>query len=195
MSAPKPELPVTPKVLRLARRHRRLVPSDTRLRRRPRPRLHGALAGRRRGTPYVAIQVVGQLLGAWTGSLRGSLSGSCSSRSSASRSPPARGCLIARATLRPLRELSETAERVKRHGRPDPADRGSRHRRDRARWPATFNAMLASLDEAAQRQRQLVQDASHELRTPLTSLRTKFEVLATVERASRRRSGLSSCAT
>jgi two-component system sensor histidine kinase MprB len=38
--------------------------------------------------------------------------------------------------------------------------------------------MLESLDEAAQRQRQLVQDASHELRTPLTSLRTNIEVLA-----------------
>jgi two-component system sensor histidine kinase MprB len=43
---------------------------------------------------------------------------------------------------------------------------------------ATFNAMLASLDEAQQRQSQLVQDASHELRTPLTSLRTNIEVLA-----------------
>ena len=39
--------------------------------------------------------------------------------------------------------------------------------------------MLGSLDEAQQRQRQLVQDASHELRTPLTSLRTNVEVLAT----------------
>ena len=38
--------------------------------------------------------------------------------------------------------------------------------------------MLESLDEAAQRQQQLVQDASHELRTPLTSLRTNIEVLA-----------------
>ncbi len=47
---------------------------------------------------------------------------------------------------------------------------------------ATFNAMLASLDEAAQRQRQLVQDASHELRTPLTSLRTNIEVLASKQR-------------
>jgi two-component system sensor histidine kinase MprB len=43
---------------------------------------------------------------------------------------------------------------------------------------STFNAMLESLDAAAQRQSQLVQDASHELRTPLTSLRTNIEVLA-----------------
>ena len=42
--------------------------------------------------------------------------------------------------------------------------------------------MLESLDEAAQRQRQLVQDASHELRTPLTSLRTNIEVLAMGDR-------------
>jgi two-component system sensor histidine kinase MprB len=47
-----------------------------------------------------------------------------------------------------------------------------------SRLATTFNAMLASLDEAAKRQRQLVQDASHELRTPLTSLRTNIEVLA-----------------
>src|SRR5262249_57630202 len=46
----------------------------------------------------------------------------------------------------------------------------------------SFNAMLGSLDEAQQRQRQLVQDASHELRTPLTSLRTNVEVLAQSDR-------------
>jgi two-component system sensor histidine kinase MprB len=42
--------------------------------------------------------------------------------------------------------------------------------------------MLGSLEEAQQRQRQLVQDASHELRTPLTSLRTNVEVLAQSDR-------------
>ncbi len=56
----------------------------------------------------------------------------------------------------------------------------------------TFNAMLASLDDAAQRQRQLVQDASHELRTPLTSLRTNIEVLASND-AIPRRGQVSSC--
>jgi two-component system sensor histidine kinase MprB len=87
------------------------------------------------------------------------------------------GFLVARAALAPVRRLSEVAE-------------GVRTTRDLSRridvtgndelshLATTFNAMLESLDEAAQQQRQLVQDASHELRTPLTSLRTNIEMLA-----------------
>ena len=85
--------------------------------------------------------------------------------------------LIARTTLRPVQNLSETAERVR--ATRDLSERieveGSEELR---RLASTFNAMLESLDDAAQRQKQLVQDASHELRTPLTSLRTNIEVLA-----------------
>ncbi len=40
----------------------------------------------------------------------------------------------------------------------------------------TMNAMLARLDDAADRQRRFVSDASHELQSPLTSLRARFEV-------------------
>src|SRR5205814_9497944 len=46
-----------------------------------------------------------------------------------------------------------------------------------SRLAATFNTMLAALEESGRAQRQLVSDASHELRTPLTSLRTNIEVL------------------
>ena len=93
----------------------------------------------------------------------------------------AAGFLVARATLRPLRELSETAERVTATG--DLSERIEVEGSDElATLAHTFNAMLGSLDEAQQRQRQLVQDASHELRTPLTSLRTNVEVLAQAER-------------
>jgi two-component system sensor histidine kinase MprB len=89
----------------------------------------------------------------------------------------AAGFLVARAALRPVRRLSETAEHVR-------ATRDLSRRievtgyDELSRLATTFNAMLASLDDAAKRQRQLVQDASHELRTPLTSLRTNIEVLA-----------------
>ena len=48
---------------------------------------------------------------------------------------------------------------------------------------ASFNTMLAALEESTRAQRQLVADASHELRTPLTSLRTNIEVLAERARA------------
>jgi len=87
------------------------------------------------------------------------------------------GFLVARAALKPVRDLSEAVEHV----------RMTRDLTQRIRvtgndelssLAATFNAMLESLDEAQRRQRQLVQDASHELRTPLTSLRTNIEVLA-----------------
>jgi two-component system sensor histidine kinase MprB len=91
------------------------------------------------------------------------------------------GFLVARAALIPVRRLSEAAEDV-------------RTTRDLTRrievtgsdelshLATTFNAMLESLDEAANQQRQLVQDASHELRTPLTSLRTNIEMLASKHR-------------
>ena len=77
-----------------------------------------------------------------------------------------------------MRDLSDTAEHVRTTR--DLSQRIEVTGNDElSRLARTFNAMLESLDEAAQRQRQLVQDASHELRTPLTSLRTNIEVLAT----------------
>ncbi len=92
----------------------------------------------------------------------------------------AAGFLVARAALRPVRRLSETAEHVRTTR--DLSRRIDVTGKDElGQLATTFNAMLASLDEAAKRQRQLVQDASHELRTPLTSLRTNIEVLATSE--------------
>jgi two-component system sensor histidine kinase MprB len=85
--------------------------------------------------------------------------------------------LVARSALRPVRDLSETAERVRTTR--DLSQRIAVQGHDELSQLAfTFNAMLAALDEAANRQQQLVQDASHELRTPLTSLRTNIEVLA-----------------
>jgi two-component system sensor histidine kinase MprB len=87
------------------------------------------------------------------------------------------GFLVARAALTPVRELSETAERVR--STRDLTQRIRVEGNDElSRLAATFNAMLGSLDEAARLQRRLVQDASHELRTPLTSLRTNIELLA-----------------
>lgn len=88
------------------------------------------------------------------------------------------GFLVARAALAPVRELSDTAERVR--STRDLTQRIHVEGSDElSRLAATFNAMLESLDEAARVQRRLVQDASHELRTPLTSLRTNIELLAT----------------
>ncbi len=86
------------------------------------------------------------------------------------------GAFVARDALRPVRRLTEEAEHV--------AETYDLSRRievsgsdELTRLAASFNTMLAALEQAVAAQRQLVADASHELRTPLTSLRTNFEVL------------------
>ena len=87
------------------------------------------------------------------------------------------GALVARTALRPVRRLTHEAEVV--------AETRDLSRRiglegddELARLGASFDTMLAALDESQRQQRQLVADASHELGTPLTSIRTNVEVLA-----------------
>jgi len=87
------------------------------------------------------------------------------------------GLGVARAVLAPVRRLTLAAEEVTE-------TRDLSRRIDEAgsdeisRLAATFNTMLAALEDSARAQRRLVSDASHELRTPLTSLRTNIEVLS-----------------
>jgi two-component system sensor histidine kinase MprB len=88
------------------------------------------------------------------------------------------GRWVARATLAPVARLTQTAEEVA-----ETRDLGRRievpGRGDElSRLAASFNRMLAEIDQAVGAQRRLVADASHELRTPLTSVRTNLEVLA-----------------
>jgi two-component system sensor histidine kinase MprB len=86
------------------------------------------------------------------------------------------GAAVARGALRPVRRLTDTAERIT-----DTHDLGERIETEGedelSRLGASFNAMLDSLDGAIRSQRRLVADASHELRTPLTSLRTNIDLL------------------
>ncbi len=87
------------------------------------------------------------------------------------------GLVVSRAALTPVRRLTEAAEHVTETG--DLSERIELGGRDELnRLAASFNTMLAGLEESNRAQRQLVADASHELRTPLTSLRTNIEVLA-----------------
>jgi two-component system sensor histidine kinase MprB len=87
------------------------------------------------------------------------------------------GLAVSRAALAPVRRLTQATETVTETG--DLSERIEVHGEDElSRLAASFNAMLAALEESARSQRQLVSDASHELRTPLTSLRTNIEVLA-----------------
>jgi two-component system, OmpR family, sensor histidine kinase MprB len=86
------------------------------------------------------------------------------------------GALVSRATLAPVRRLTAAAERIAKTG--EPSERVPEGGRDElARLGASFNTMLASLEESLDTQRRFVADASHELRTPLTSLQTNIDVL------------------
>ncbi|MFD0639066.1 sensor histidine kinase [Catenulispora yoronensis] len=95
------------------------------------------------------------------------------------------GWLVTRSALRPVAELTGAAERIAAthdlaHRIPDA--RPGESRDELRRLAASFNSMLDAVQEATDRQRQLVADASHELRTPLTALRTNVEVLANAPR-------------
>jgi two-component system sensor histidine kinase MprB len=85
------------------------------------------------------------------------------------------GGMVARAGLRPVRRLTDAAERVARTDdlRPIPVAGGD----ELARLTESFNMMLRALAESREQQARLVTDAGHELRTPLTSLRTNVELL------------------
>jgi two-component system, OmpR family, sensor histidine kinase MprB len=86
------------------------------------------------------------------------------------------GLAVAQTALAPVRRLTKATEHVTETR--DLSERiGVRGEDELSRLAASFNTMLAALEEAARSQHQLVSDASHELRTPLTSLRTNIEVL------------------
>ena len=85
--------------------------------------------------------------------------------------------LATRAAVKPVAELTATAEHVARTR--DLTHRIARGGDDElSRLAGAFDTMLEALDASQRAQRRLVADASHELRTPLTSLRTNLEVQA-----------------
>ena len=85
--------------------------------------------------------------------------------------------LVAGRVLQPVRELTETVERVTAsQDLTAPID--TRGRDELSRLARSFAAMMAALHRSVTAQRRLVADASHELRTPLTSLTTNLDLLA-----------------
>lgn len=94
------------------------------------------------------------------------------------------GSWLAGRALRPVAELTNTANAIARTG--DPARRlpVPTRRDELAELARTLDAMLDSLDAARSTtertlaaQREFLADASHELRTPLTSVITNLEML------------------
>ncbi|GAA2170854.1 HAMP domain-containing sensor histidine kinase [Actinomadura napierensis] len=96
----------------------------------------------------------------------------------------AAGLMIARASLRPVDELTGVAEHIARTedlGIRIPAEGTD----EIARLGRSFNAMTGALAASRERQQQLIADAGHELRTPLTSLRTNIDLLLRAEATGR----------
>lgn len=79
------------------------------------------------------------------------------------------GAFLTGSALRPVRQIAEMAARL---GASDLSERLPVSGRDEfSELAVSFNAMLARLEEAFDRQRQFTADASHELRTPLSIIK------------------------
>jgi two-component system sensor histidine kinase MprB len=86
------------------------------------------------------------------------------------------GMAVSRATLRPVKRLTDGAERIAATG--NLSERTDEERSDElGRLAIAFNTMLDALAKSVSAQRQLVADASHELRTPLASARANLELV------------------
>lgn len=83
--------------------------------------------------------------------------------------------ILAGRLLRPVRVLSDTAQRISDGDLSRRIDVSGND--DLTDLQETFNAMLDRLEQAFATQRQLLDDAGHELRTPLTVLRGHLDVL------------------
>ncbi len=85
------------------------------------------------------------------------------------------GLALAGRVLSPLRQLATTAQTI---SETDLTRRINITGRDEAsQIAATFNDMLARLEQAFSTQRRFLDDTSHELRTPLTVIRGHLELL------------------
>ena len=85
------------------------------------------------------------------------------------------GWVLAGRALRPVKEVTATAQRISAENLHDRIDLDGP--RDELRELAeTFDEMLERLDTAFDSQRRFVANASHELRTPLTIMRTELDV-------------------
>ncbi len=90
------------------------------------------------------------------------------------------GYFLARKTLSPVAQMSETASSISAtnlHARLP-----VKNKKDELGGLATvFNSLLARLDESFERQKRFMADASHELRTPLAIVRGEAEVALSKE--------------
>jgi two-component system, OmpR family, sensor kinase len=85
------------------------------------------------------------------------------------------GWFLARRSLAPMARMTEQARRMSAENLEQRLPVTNPHD-ELGRLAATFNELLARLDDALSQQRRFMADASHELRTPLSVMRTATSV-------------------
>jgi two-component system OmpR family sensor kinase len=87
------------------------------------------------------------------------------------------GSILARAALRPIKTITETAQQIT--GTRDLSQRivAGVPNDEVGRLTATINDMLGRLESSFETQQRLVADVSHELRTPLTTIQGNVDLL------------------
>jgi len=90
------------------------------------------------------------------------------------------GWLLARRALRPIEEITTTAELIE-VGRLRERIAVPAARDEVGHLATTLNTMLERIERAVEQQQRLVADTSHELRTPLTAMRSEIDVSLRVD--------------
>ncbi|RRQ26026.1 HAMP domain-containing protein [Rhodococcus sp. Eu-32] len=89
------------------------------------------------------------------------------------------GAAVARTGLRPVKRLRNATERIARTGSLEPiAVTGDD---ELASLATSFNEMLLALDKSGARQNKLITDAAEELMEPLNTLRSRIDILMSVD--------------
>ncbi|MFP3975046.1 MAG: sensor histidine kinase [Chloroflexota bacterium] len=92
------------------------------------------------------------------------------------------GWFLARRTLRPIEDITVTAQEI---GASDLSRRiGVKSKDELGRLAGTLNNMIERLERAFTRQRQFTADASHELRTPLAAIEAESTLALQKQRTS-----------
>lgn len=103
------------------------------------------------------------------------------------------GLLLTRSTLKPLRDLRDTVQRILQTGQTDDRVQLSGSEDAVDELSALFNAMLARITTLIHGMRNALDHAAHDLRTPMTRLRVTAEAALATNDPARYREALSDC--
>ncbi|WLR51403.1 HAMP domain-containing histidine kinase [Bacillus tianshenii] len=87
------------------------------------------------------------------------------------------GMWITRQMLSPVKNLSETMNKIKREGMHERVETRDHSHDELTELSQIFNEMMDELEKSFKQQKQFVEDASHELRTPISVLEGHLSML------------------